>query len=278
MELGKINKLKIEKLTDIGAYLIDEKAPKEAHVLLPKKQLPEDAAIGDEIRVFLYKDSKDRPIATVNTPLITKGQVAVLSVKEVNKIGAFLDMGLERDLFMPYKEMNGRPEAGDEVLVRMYEDKSHRLSASMKGLYHLLSMNPPYVIGDQVSARIYEFGHDFGTYAAVDDKYSAMIPRHEDVSHLRIGDVISARVTNVKEDGKLDISLRGKAYEEIETDSEKILSLLREYAGVLPFTEKADPAVIKRETGLTKNAFKRAVGHLYKERLIDLSDGKIRLV
>ena len=247
-------------------------------MLLPKKEVPEGTRVGDELTVFLYLDSEDRPIATLREPLITMDRPSVLTVKEVTKIGAFLDWGMEKDLFLPYKEMRGRVEAGDEILVRLYLDKSHRLAASMNGLYSRLRTDPPYVIGDEASARIYEFGHDFGTFAAVDDKYSAMIPRHEDVSHLRIGDVVQVRITGMKEDGKLDISIREKAYLQLDSDAEKILELLDSYAGVLPFSEKASPEVIKRETGLSKNAFKRALGHLYKERKIDLSDGKIRKV
>ena len=148
----------------------------------------------------------------------------------------------------------------------------------MRGLYDLLSKESPYKKDDMVSGRVYEFSDNFGCFVAVDDKYSARIPRHEDTSFLRVGDVINAKVTAVKEDGKLDLTLREKAYIQMDSDSEKIMELLDSYAGVLPFSEKASPEVIKRETGLSKNAFKRAVGHLYKERKIDLTDGKIRRV
>lgn len=296
LKLGEKQRLVIEKRTDFGVYLtakrdnFAEKTKKDEagfdakpaeRVLLPKKEVPNGAAVGDEIEVFLYRDSDDRPIATTKTPYLTLGNFAALAVKDVTKLGAFLDWGLEKDLFLPYKEMQGRPRPGDTVLARLYLDKSGRLAASMRGLYPLLRKNAPYRAGDTVSARIYEFGHDterdFGTYAAVDDRYSAMIPKHEDTSKYRIGDVVQARVTGVKEDGKLDLSLRKKAYEQMDDDAAKILELLESYAGVLPFTEKASPEVISRETGLSKNAFKRAVGRLYKERKISLEDGKIRL-
>ena len=146
----------------------------------------------------------------------------------------------------------------------------------MKGLYHLLSTNSPYRAGDDVRARVYEFGHDFGVFAAVDDRYSAMLPKYERRNEMRIGTVLNARVTNVKEDGKLDISIREAAFKQMEEDEESLLMLIDDYGGVLPFTEKATPEVIMRETGLSKNAFKRAIGGLYKKRKIDLSDGKIR--
>ncbi len=277
MRLGEYQELIYIKKVDFGIYL-SQKLGDEERVLLPSKQVPEDVKIGDKVRVFLYKDSKDRLIATTNTPKLVMGQFAPLCVKEVGKIGAFLDWGLEKDLFLPYKQMTRKVEAGDEILVSMYIDKSSRLCATMKGLYDMLSKESPYKKGDMVTGRVYEFSDNFGTFVAIDDKYSAKIPRHEDTSYLRVGDIIEAKVTDVKEDGKLDLTLREKAYIQMDADSVKILELLDSYAGVLPFSEKASPEVIKRETGLSKNAFKRAVGHLYKERKIDLTDGKIRRI
>ncbi len=275
MRLGEYQKLKIIKKVDFGVYLA-EREDDELRVLLPYKQVPEGAALGDEIEVFLYKDSKDRLIATTNRPKLALGELAVLRVLEVGKIGAFLDWGLEKDLFLPYKEMTARIEAGDEVLVKLYIDKSRRLCASMKKLYDLLRKDSPYHKDDVVTGRIYEFGHDFGTFVAVDDCYSAMIPAHEDCSHLRIGDVIEAKVLGVKPDGKLDLTMRAKAYLQMDEDAEKVMGVIEEFAGVLPFTDKASPEVIKRETGLSKNAFKRAVGRLYKERRIEITERAIR--
>ena len=279
IKMGEYNSLIISRKVDFGLYLAESmgKADKASEILLPRAEAPEKYEIGDEIRVFVYRDSKDRPIATTADPLLTMDHPAVLRVRDVTDIGAFLDWGLPKDLFLPYRQMRGRVKADDEILVRLYIDKSHRLAASMKELYHELSTRSPYNIGDEVTGRVYEFGHDFGTFVAVDDRYSAMIPAHEDVSGFRIGQVLQLRVTGVKEDGKLDVSTRAKAHAQIGNDSEKILELLNSYAGVLPFSEKASPEVIYRETGLSKAAFKRAIGHLYKERLITLDDGKIRI-
>lgn len=277
LKLGEYQKLQIIKKVEFGVYLAEDKGSEEK-VLLPVKQVPKEARIGDEIEVFLYRDSKDRMIATTAKPLITMGQIAPLTVKEVTKIGAFLDWGLEKDLFLPYKEMTEKVQKDQEVLIRLYTDKSNRLCGSMKKIYDELKTNSPYQIGDEVVGRIYEFGHDFGTFVAIEDIYSGMIPKHEDVSQYHVGDCVNLRVTNVKEDGKLDVSLREKSYVQMEDDAEALLSLIDAYAGVLPFTEKASPEVIKRETGLSKAAFKRAIGRLYKERKIDLSDGKIRRV
>lgn len=275
MRLGEYQKLKVIKKVEFGVYLAEGEGD-EVRVLLPEKQVPADVSLGDEIEVFLYKDSKDRMIATTNTPKLTLGGLAVLKVLEVGKIGAFLDWGLEKDLFLPYKEMTARIEPEDEVLVTLYIDKSRRLCASMKKLYELLRTDSPYQKDDMVNGRVYEFGRDFGTFVAVDDCYSAMIPAHEDCSKLRIGDVIEAKVLGVKPDGKLDITMREKAYLQMDADAEKVMEVIEEFAGVLPFTDKASPEVIKRETGLSKNAFKRAVGRLYKERRIEITERAIR--
>lgn len=275
MRLGEYQRLKIIKKVEFGVYLAEREGD-EMRVLLPLKQVPEGVSVGDEVEVFLYKDSKDRLIATTNKPKLMLGELAVLKVLEVGKIGAFLDWGLEKDLFLPYKEMTARIDAGDEVLVTLYIDKSRRLCASMKKLYELMRTDSPYKKDDIVHGRIYEFGHDFGTFVAVNDCYSAMLPAHEDCSHLRIGDVIEAKVIAVKPDGKLDITMREKAYLQMDADAEKVMGVIEEFAGVLPFTDKASPEVIKRETGLSKNAFKRAVGRLYKERRIEITERAIR--
>lgn len=274
-KLCEYQNLTIARFKEFGA-LLEENKDDEKRVLLPSKELPEDAEIGDTIKVFIYLDSKDRMIATTKEPRITLDQVKTLTVADVTKIGLFLDWGLPKDLLLPFHEINGKPEKGDEVLVRLYIDKSGRPAATMRHLYHYLRTDSPYKKGDMVEGRIYEFGHDFGTFVAVDDIFSGMIPRHEDTSHLRIGDVINLKVTDVKPDGKLALTTRKEAYQELDEDGAKLMEIIESYAGVLPFTEKASPEVIKRETGLSKAAFKRAIGHLYKERKITLDGGKIR--
>lgn len=280
-ELCKYQELTIVRFKEFGA-LLAEHEDDEKRVLLPRKEVPEGAHTGDRINVFLYLDSKDRMIATTQKPLIATDRPAVLTVKDVTRIGLFLDWGLPKDLLLPFHEIPGRrgerdvPEAGDRVLVRLYIDRSHRPAASMKHLYDLLRTDSPYSKDDIVHGRIYEFGHDFGTFVAVDDIYSGMIPRHEDVSRCSIGDELELRVTDVKPDGKLSLTTRKDAYLELDEDGDKVMGIIDSYAGVLPFTEKASPEVIKRETGLSKAAFKRAIGHLYKERKITITDGKIR--
>ncbi|MBE5902209.1 MAG: S1 RNA-binding domain-containing protein [Lachnospiraceae bacterium] len=278
LQLGEKQTLVVVKRVEFGVYLAENREKDAKRVLLPAKQVPEFVKTGDSLEVFLYKDSKDRMIATTRQPALTLGNFGVLKVSETNRIGAFLDWGLEKELFLPYKEQTCQVKRGDEVLVRLYVDKSERLCASMRGIYHLLSQNPPYRVEDVVKGRVYEFSKNFGAFVAVDDKYSALIPHHEDHSKLKIGQIIEARVTEVKEDGKLTLTLRQKAYLQIEEDAKLVLKVIEEFAGVLPFNDKAPAEVIMRDVGLSKNAFKRAVGHLYKERIIEITDKSIRLV
>ncbi len=271
LRLGENQVLTVVKKVDFGSE-------SQTRVLLPRKQVPEGTEIGDDIEVFLYKDSKDRMIATTNKPKLWMGKVAALKVVSVQHIGAFLDWGLEKDLLLPYKEQVGKVNGGDEILVRLYIDKSKRLCASMRELYDMLDMDSAYERGDVVHGRVYEFSDNFGTFVAVDDRYSAMIPKHEDRSSLRIGDWIEARVAGVKPDGKLDLTLREKAYMQIDKDAEQVMQVLEAYGGFLPFNDKASPEVIMREVKMSKNAFKRAVGRLYKERKVEITDRDIRML
>ncbi len=277
MQLGEKQKLIVVKEVEFGVYLAERKED-ETRVLLPAKQVPQGMELGDEIEVFLYRDSKDRIISTTQEPKLKMGEVKPLKIISVQKIGAFLDWGLEKDLFLPYKEQIGKVREEDEILVRLYIDKSGRLCASMKGIYEILETDSPYRIGDMVKGRIYEFSDNFGAFVAVDDRFSGLIPRHEDHSFLRIGDVVEVRVTGVKPDGKLDLTLRQKAYLQMDQDALRVMELLEEYDGELPFNDKASPEVIMEETKMSKNAFKRAVGHLYKERKIVITGKSIRKI
>lgn len=267
----------VVKRVSFGVYLAMKKdAPAEERVLLPAKQVPEQTSVGDILEVFLYLDSNDRLIATTRTPLIKLGEVARLKVLQVTKIGAFLDWGLEKDLFLPYAEQTYRVSENDSVIVSLYTDKSGRLCATMK-VYPYLKTGSPYIMGDEVHGLAYEESEKFGIFVAVDDIYQGLIPRRECYGGVACGQEITARVIQVREDGKLDLSVRRKAYEQIGDDAEAILKLIRSYDGALPFTDKATPEVIKLHTGMSKNEFKRAVGHLLKEGLIIKTDTALRL-
>ena len=266
--------LTVVKMVDFGVYLADTEDP-EDRVLLPKKQLRAGVRPGDQLEVFLYKDSRDRPIATTADPLLSLGEVGRLKVKEVSRIGAFLDWGLEKDLFLPFRQQTRKVRAGEECLVAVYVDKSGRLCATMN-VYEYLRTDSPYGENDRVTGTIYQISDNFGAFVAVDDLYSGLIPRKEFFGQAQIGDQVEARVTGVKTDGKLDLSLRDKSYLQIDADAELVMQALEESGGELPFSDKTSPEVIKKEFSMSKNAFKRAVGRLLKEGRVEITDKSIR--
>ena len=275
IELGKKQKLIIVRQVEVGAYVGETKdAGENERVLLPKKQVPAGAKDGDEVEVFIYKDSSDRLIATTNEPLITLGEVAVLEVAETGQIGTFLNWGLEKDLLLPFREQSKKMKVGDSCLVALYIDKSKRLCATMK-VYHYLKTKSPYIIGDMVVGSVYEISDNFGVFVAVDNQYSGLVPKQEAQGQYNIGAAMEFRVTAVKEDGKLNLSNRKKVQEQMDEDGTMLIKELRELNGVLPFDDKAAPEVIKDKFGLSKSAFKRAVGRLLKEGKIELKEGKI---
>ncbi len=272
MRLGEKQVLTVVKVVDFGVYLGSD----EERVLLPKKQVPEGIEVGDPVEVFLYKDSSDRMIATTKEPKITLGELAVLEVADVGRIGAFLDWGLEKDLLLPFKEQTVKVEKGDRCLVSLYVDKSGRLCATMK-VYPLLRTDSPYKKNDMVRGTVYGISREFGVFVAVDDRYSALIPRREVYGRMFIGQQVEARVADVKADGKLDLSVRGRIPEQMDADAQQIMERIEKNGGCLPFTDKADPERIKMEFGMSKAAFKRAVGRLLKQGkvTIDENQGKI---
>jgi len=279
LKLGEKQTLVIVKKVEFGVYLAMKEAPDDK-VLLPAKQVPAGAKVGDEVEVFLYRDSSDRLIATTKTPRLIMGQVALLTVVQIGKVGAFLDWGLEKDLFLPFKQQTRKVKAGDQVLASLYIDKSGRLCATMN-VYEHLRTDSPYKKDDKVTGRIYEISKNFGAFVAVDDCFSALIPKKElfgATEPPKIGEQVTARVVKVLEDGKLTLSIREKAYLQIQKDAEKIEKLLDSYEGSLPFNDKAAPEVITHETGMSKNEFKRAVGHLLKEGKIQITEKNIRRI
>lgn len=275
IKLGEKQKLIIVKKVEFGVYLASSAEEADDRVLLPIKQVPEDAKTGDALEVFVYRDSKDRLIATTNTPKLVMGEVAELTVSQVSKFGAFLDWGLEKDLLVPYRQQLVKLQPGDNVLVSLYIDKSGRLCATMN-VYSNLKANSPYKKDDKVRGRVYTISDDFGAFVAVDNIYSALIPKKELYGEVRVGQDVIARVTEVKADGRLNLSIRDKAYLQIEQDAAEILSIIDSYDGVLPFNDKVSPEIIKRETGMSKNEFKRAVGNLLKAGKIEITEKVIR--
>ena len=272
IELGKYQILKVVRKSTIGVYLGDERE----QVLLPKKQVPQDISVGDSIKVFIYRDSEDRLISTVNQPLLTLGEVAMLTVKDVSKNGAYLDWGLEKDLFLPYKEQTTQVRPGERYLIALYIDKSSRLCGTMN-VYDYLEDNPPYVKDDQVSGIVYNYNERFGAFVAVENKNHWMLLKRELHRNVQIGEQIEARVINVRKDGKMDLSLQKKAYLQMEDDAKKIYEIIEAMGGELPYTDKAKPEVIKNDFNMSKNEFKRGIGRLLKEHKVSIGVNSINL-
>lgn len=273
IQIGKKQCLNIVSRTDFGVYL----GTKEEKVLLPVKQVPADVEIGDALTVFVYRDSQDRLIATTNTPKIELDRIAKLKVAQISQIGAFLDWGLEKDLFLPFKEQTYKVKPGDECLVVLYVDKSSRLCASMRRVYNYLVPAECYEKDSQVSGTVIEINPDYGAYVAIDDKYYGMIPNNELFSKVNIGDRIEGRVVKVRDDGKLMIGLRKKAYLQMDDDSQFVLDEIKKRGGRLPFNDKASPELIRSQFNMSKNEFKRAIGRLFKERKIVINPDSIEL-
>lgn len=272
IELGKVQPLMVVKKTDFGVYLGTE----EEKVLLPTKYVDEDVEIGDSLTVFVYRDSKDRLIATTKEPFIRLGEVKTLTVKEVTQIGAFLDWGLEKDLFLPFKEQTSAVSAGKSYPVALYIDKSGRLCATTR-IYKYLGVTDAYNTGDTVKGVAYEHIEKFGMFVAVDGLYQGLIPRKALYGKVNVGDEISATVSKVMPDGRLELALRAPAYLQINEDADLIMEALSRNGGKLGINDKSDPQLIKEEFEMSKAAFKRACGHLLKEGLINITDSGIEI-
>ncbi|PYG89950.1 hypothetical protein LY28_00550 [Ruminiclostridium sufflavum DSM 19573] len=271
VELGKVQKLTVLRRTSIGVYLNKENSVDKEDILLPKSQVPEGTEPGDEVEVFVYKDSEDRLIATVRRPMLTVGELAVLKAVENTSIGAFLDWGLEKDLFLPFKEQTRKVSEGEQYLVGLYIDKSDRLCATMN-VYEMLDYRSPYKEKDRVNGTIYNISRELGAFVAVDNKYHGLIPNKEFYGSFTEGDNIEARVKIVRQDGKLELSLRNEAYNEIEGDAKKIMDRMDSNNGKLSLNDSSSPQEIKAEFDISKAAFKRAVGRLLKEGAVKITD------
>lgn len=276
MKIGEWNTLKVIRSKEHGIYLGEDGSATAETVLLPRKQVPEGIKAGAVLDVFIYRDSQDRLIATTNRPYITMGEICKLKVNSVTPIGAFMDWGLEKDILLPFKEQTAKVCEGKKYLVRMYADKSERLCVSMK-LYGHLRPVEGYEKGQTFTGTVYEYKKGMGAFVAIDDMYSGLIHENELFSRVMVGDEVHGRIVNIREDGKADLSMREPAYRQMNEDSEMVYDIIKSYQGVLPFTDKADAERIKKEFGLSKNAFKRAVGHLLKEKRIIITENTIEL-
>jgi predicted RNA-binding protein (virulence factor B family) len=275
-KLGKYNKLKISKEVDFGVYLTDDD---ENEILLPGKQVPSGTKLDDIIEVFVYNDSEDRTIATINKPKGTVGDIVSLQVVEVGSLGAFLDWGLEKDLLLPFKHQkrHKRLSAYDKILVKiMHDEVSDRLIASTR----IMSVYEPsegYLKnGDAITIQIAE-EHDLGYVVVINNKYQGMLFSTDIFEKFLMGDTTKGYIKNIREDGKIDVSLKPVGVKAIHNDKELVMEKLREADGFLPFNSSSSPEEIKKWFNLSKKAFKKAIGGLYKEKIITITDAGIEL-
>ena len=278
LEVGKKYILKVVKKTDFGVYLADKseenKGNEEERVLLPRKEVPEGTDTGDELDCFIYRDSEDRLIATMKEPIVNTYEMGTLEVMDITRIGAFLDLGLDKEILLPFKEQSREIKVGDKVFVYVYVDKTDRLCATMKTSKYL-SSDSPYKKEDKVTGVVINLNPQMGAFIAVDNKYFAMLPLGEIHSSIKAGDIVNARVTSVREDGKLNLSLKEKAYIQMDSDANIVYERIEELGGRLWFDDKAAPEVIEKEFAMSKNAFKRAIGRLLKTGKVVKIDGGI---
>lgn len=275
MEIGRINKLTASRPIEFGFILIDEE---ENEVLLPNAYLSEDIKLGEELEVFVYYDSEDRVVATTITPKVQLEEFAFLQVKEVNQYGAFLDWGLPKDLMVPFAEQARPMEAGNSYLIFMlYDEMSDRLYATSKIKDYLFFDEIDVKQGDEVDLLLYEFT-ELGMNTIVNNMYKGLIFKSNIHKKIECGDIIKGYVQKVREDGKLDILLEPLGYKNtIQKTSKLLIDNLKENDGFLSLTDKSSPEEIKNILGISKKAFKKSVGYLYKQKIITLESSGVRL-
>ncbi len=276
IHIGEFNTLKAFRSTPNGCYLCDEEELNE--VLLPNKYVPRNLRIGEEIKVFIYKDSEDRPIATTLTPNILLHKFAYLPVKEVNRFGAFLDWGLEKDLMVPYAQQNRKMRRGGRYLVYLYlDEQTERLVASCK-LHHFLQQEPLTVEkGDEVDLIIWE-QTDLGYNVIINNLHKGLIYQNEIFQKVRTGDRLKGFVKEIREDNKIDISLQRQGYSNVTSNIDPILLALQQNNGFLPLNDKSAPDAIYQRFKVSKKTFKKAIGALYRERKIRIEADGIYLI
>lgn len=266
IKIGKRQSMKVNNVSSIGAYLDAGTGETADNILLPNNEIEEmDVNPGDELNVFIYRDSEDRLIATLKQTKAVIGTLAHLEVVDVTPIGVFLDWGLEKDLLLPMGQEEGKLAKGDRVLVGIYEDNKGRVSATMN-IYKFLLPSFSFEENDKITGTVYRIEPEIGVFVAVEDRYFGLLPNSECFKKHKVGDTIEGRVMRVREDGKLDLSLRELMIQQMDKDAELILKKMKE--GSFDLTDKSSPDDIKRALGMSKKAFKRAMGTLYKNKLV----------
>lgn len=277
IELGKVQKLKVLRWTTVGVFVGIGDEDEMGGILLPNKYVKEGTQKGDEVEVFVYRDSEDRLIATNIIPPVKVGEIGFLKVLETGNLGAFLDWGLEKDLLLPHREQQDRPQKGRSVLVALYIDKTDRICATTY-IEKYLEAQSPYKTDDRVNGLVYRISDSLGVLVAVDNRYMGLIPKQEAIGSFHKGDTLSCRVASVKEDGKLILSLKEKAHIQMDTDTVTLLQALNKRNGFLDLHDDSDPELIRSTVKMSKRAFKRAVGRLLKEKQITMTEKGIALI
>lgn len=274
VNVGRYNELEVVKRLDFGIYLRDD----DREILMPTKWVPENTKIGDRLSVFIFRDSDDRLIATTVKPFAITDTFAFLEVKQATEIGAFLDWGMDKDLFVPFREQQGKMEQGRSYVVFVYVDEeTDRIVASAKLNKFIEREDIDLMDGDVVDLLIYS-ETDLGFNAIINDRYSGLIYKNEIYESIRIGDRVTGFVKQVREDGKIDLSLQKSGFELVDDVKWRILNKMKQNNGFLSLNDNSSPEQIKAELQISKKAFKKAVGALYKERLVKLTDKGVELV
>lgn len=267
--------LTVVRESEMGAFLDAETGRTNDDILLHKTQQTEPVHIGDQVKVFLYLDPKHRLTASMRVPRLKEGQIARMRVINVTKDGAFLDVGAERGIFMPYAGMRGKLQIGEVVWAKLYTDKSGRLAVTMKVEDEMRRASVKAVDvhkGQMVKGSVYNIT-DSGAFMLTTERYIAFIANKEMQEHPRVGQELEARVTYVRPDGRINASLIEAKEKALVSDAEKILMFLQSNNGRMPYCDTSSPELIKGKFKISKAAFKRALGHLYKDGLIEMKDG-----
>jgi len=273
LQIGKFNELIVKKETDFGLYLDYD----QGEVLLPKKYIPEGTVIGDKLNVFIYRDSEDRIIATTLKPKAQVGEFAYLRVVDTTKYGAFLDWGLEKHLLVPYREQKNKMEKGKSYVVMVLLDKiTERIVASGRINKFLDNDELAVIEGEDVNLLVYD-SSELGFKVIINNQHDGLLYANEVYQELHIGDSLKGYIKRIREDHKIDVGLRRYAYEEIPQGKEKILELLEINGGFLPLHDKSEPETIKQMLQMSKKAFKKTIGSLYKEGKVELLEDGIKL-
>lgn len=272
LEVGRLNRLPISRIIDTGAML----ATDQGDILLPTRYIPAGAATGDVLEVFVYRDSKDRLVATTQTPKAMVGEFALLTVKEVGQFGTFLDWGLDKDLLVPFAEQPVRMRLGEKHLVRVYVDNTGRLAASARLDTILEQTNETLQEGEEVDLIVYAFT-DLGAKVIINNRYSGLLFKNELYGKPQRGERLKGYVKRIRDDRKIDVTLKKGGAQEVASDMDTVLKSLARNDGFLPLNDKSPPEAIAGALRMSKKSFKKAVGGLYKDGVVEITDSGIRL-